>query len=68
MEMVTGALIILVFASQIIWPLLKGRPTFPLFRKQRELEKSLADANQAEFEAELEEKVKKVTHHHNDSK
>ena len=63
MEGVLAMLILLVFLSQIVWPVIKGRPTFPFFRKQRELEKNLADANQAKFEAILQKKVEKNQPH-----
>jgi F0F1-type ATP synthase membrane subunit b/b' len=63
MEFVLGALIFLIFVTQIVWPSFKGRALFPFFRKQQELEKKLADANQARFEAELEKKVAEVQPH-----
>lgn len=59
MEYLFVAIVLLVFITQIAWPLYKGRPTFPFFRKQRKLEKELADVNQAKLEEGLEKQVKR---------
>lgn len=66
MEYLFVAIVLLVFITQVAWPLYKGRPTFPFFRKQRKLEKELADANQASLEAGLEKQVKKHQPRRND--
>lgn len=60
MEVVLAAFIILVLVSQILWPLFQGRPIFPFFRKQRQLEKGLAEVNQTNFESGLRKKIKNV--------
>lgn len=43
--------------SQMIVPPFRGRPMFPLFRKQGKLEKEAAELKQAAFEKELEDKI-----------
>ena len=68
MEYTFAAVLILMFVTQIVMPVWKGRPMFPFFRNQRKLEKSLADANQAEYEADLAEKVKKSQPRQNGTK
>ena len=67
-EVVVAGILILIFLTQIVWPVLKGRALFPFFRKQRNLEKNLADANQAKYEAGLEKKVSKAQPHQPDNK
>jgi F0F1-type ATP synthase membrane subunit b/b' len=58
-EVVLGLLVILVLVTQIVYPLYKGRQTFPIFRRQQKLEKELAEANQEQYEADLAAEVKK---------
>lgn len=50
-------LIFIVVITQIVWPLMKNRPTFPIFRKRAKLETALAVALEAKDEVELQKKI-----------
>lgn len=57
-EFVALALLILVFATQIVVPFLRGTPTFPIFRKERKLMSELTRAMEKVAEVELEQRIK----------
>lgn len=42
---------------QVIVPILRGKPMFPIFRRQKDLEAKLAENIQAQHELDLEKKV-----------
>lgn len=43
--------------SQVIVPLIRGRQTFPFFRKQADLEKELAATRQEKYEKSLKSTI-----------
>ena len=60
LDLLLVATVLLVGVTQLLIPLLRGRPIFPIFRRDRSLMNELAEANadleQARLERELEEK------------
>jgi hypothetical protein len=57
LEMVMVVAILVFLGTQIIIPLLRGTPYFPLFRRERVLTRQLTEAEEAVREAELAGKV-----------
>ena len=57
LDVLTIAVVVLLTATQVILPLLRGRPIFPIFRRSHRLERDLADATAELEEAELERAV-----------
>ena len=58
-EIATGAIIVLLAATQIVVPILRGTLLFPLFRKEHELETQLSRARQEELEIGLQHELQK---------
>ena len=59
-EIVIVSLVIIVVATQIILPLRKNRPLFPIFRKSNKLEKELGKVQQEVEDKKLAQKVNKL--------
>lgn len=57
-EFVVIALVLIGVALEIFLPLVQGRPMFPHFTKQRDLESDVADANQELVNVSMEEELK----------
>lgn len=50
--------------TQVIMPILNGRPVFPMFRKTRtKLEAKLVDANEKKDEVALKREVRRAQRH-----
>ncbi len=59
-EVVQGVLtviILVLLATQILVPLFRGTPFFPVFRRERRLVKDLTEAREEVQDAELEEHI-----------
>ena len=53
-EILSMILVILLLATQVIWPLMRGRLVFPFFRKRGKLEAKLNEVREAEDDKQLE--------------
>ncbi len=62
LEVLGGLLATLFVVTQMIIPAWRGQRLFPLFRKQGELERKLADAVQGQEDAKLKDYIKTVKH------
>ena len=60
LEFVALVSFIIIVVTQIIVPAWHKRALFPLFRKQGELEKALAEYKQRKVERELQVEVSKI--------
>lgn len=64
LDVLTIAVVVLVATTQVILPLLGGRPVFPIFRRSHRLERELVEAaaelEEAELERAVEEKRRKA--------
>lgn len=61
----TISVLVLIFVTQVLWPLLRGRPLFPIFRKQTSLEMAITKERQRLHEEGLESHLsdlKKTSH------
>ena len=56
-EIVVIALVLLVFGTQVFFPLWRGTPIFPFFRRERKLEAQLAKLRQVTLEADIERDI-----------
>lgn len=60
LDLLLVATVVIVGVTQLVIPLLRGRPIFPILRRERMLEREIAEANadleQARLERELEDK------------
>jgi hypothetical protein len=60
LDLLLVATVLLVAVTQLLIPLLRGRPVFPIFRRERRLASELAEAEseleQARLERQVEEK------------
>ena len=59
LEIVAVVLLITMFISQILTPIVKGTRLFPYFRTQRDFEKKLRATRQDLNEAQIELEIKK---------
>lgn len=59
LEYAGAAMFILVLVTQVLWPLLQGRPIFPFFRKGRKLERRLGVVREAIDNDRLETAITK---------
>jgi hypothetical protein len=57
--LIVGMFLLFLF-SQIVWPTLKGRPMFPMFRREAELRNELAKARQRRYERNLEREIRET--------
>ena len=60
-ELVVTALLLYLGVSQVVLPLWRDTPLFPMFRRERRLQHELAEATEKVVEAELEEKIAEKT-------
>lgn len=59
---VAGLVLLLAFiVTQLLYPAIKGRRLFPLFRMQGKLERAVADIEQSREEERLARKITKAT-------
>lgn len=58
-ELIVVSSIFIFFVSQVFYPLWRGTPLFPVFRKEHELLKNLAEEKQVTVEEEIKEEIKK---------
>ena len=56
-ELVVMALLFYLGVTQVILPLWRNTPLFPMFRRERCLQHDLAEATEKVVEAELEKKI-----------
>ena len=59
LELVGFTLLVLVAVTQLVIPLWRGTPLFPLFRREGKLEGELERARQVRLEAELRERIER---------
>lgn len=59
-ELTTLLVVVIVIATQIIVPLVRNRPIFPILRKTAKLEKELGRAEQELEDTKLEKKVSRI--------
>ena len=57
LEIALAVLVVLTGVTQLVVPLWRGPPVFPLFRRERKLEAELADASEEVVEADLERQI-----------
>lgn len=60
LEVASVLLLILFVVTQVIWPMYRNRPLFPIFRKRAVLERDLAQAHEARDEKELERTIRQT--------
>lgn len=64
LEIITVALLMTIWMSQVVLPIVRETPIFPLFRRETKLRGKLLHAEQAlveqELEAELHDKEAKI--------
>ena len=58
LELLFATLIVIIFLTQILMPLFRGTPVFPIFRRERKLESELSEARKEVIEASLERRIK----------
>jgi hypothetical protein len=51
--------VLMVFGTQVIWPIYRGTPMFPVIQREATLRNELAKVKQAQIERELEEAIKR---------
>jgi hypothetical protein len=56
-ELIVAAVVLYVLISQIIVPLIRDTPTFPLWNREHRLYEELRDIHQGRIEAEVEAEV-----------
>lgn len=61
LELVVVALLLYLGISQVVLPLWRDTPLFPMFRRERRLQHELAEATEKVVEAELEKKIAETT-------
>lgn len=57
LEIIAVVLAAAAIITQILVPLWQNRPTFPIFRRGRKLEKQIADLNEESLEQQLEREI-----------
>lgn len=60
-ELVVAVLLLYFGITQVILPLWRDTPLFPMFRKERHLQHNLAEATEQVVEAELEREIARTT-------
>ena len=60
-ELVVMALLLYLGVTQVILPLWRGTPLFPMFRREGRLQHDLTEATEKVVEAELESKIVETT-------
>src|SRR3989344_4749244 len=56
-ELVVAVLLLYLGATQVVLPLWRDTPLFPIIRRERRLQHELAEATENVVEAELEKKI-----------
>ncbi len=59
MELLMGLLLVVFFVTQILYPLLDGRPVFPFLQRENKLREELADERQKTIENKIQNNIKK---------
>lgn len=59
LEWIIIAGLFIVFGSQVFWPLWRGTPLFPFFRREQELLKKLSEEKQTTVEEEIKDEIAK---------
>jgi flagellar biosynthesis/type III secretory pathway M-ring protein FliF/YscJ len=59
-EVIVIGLVLWFIAFQVVAPLIKGTPLYPMFRKEKKLQEELMVARQAVVESSLKEEIKKT--------
>ena len=57
MELVVTVSLLYLGVTQVVLPLWRGKPLFPIFRRERRLQHDLAEATENVVEAELEKRI-----------
>lgn len=55
-----GFLAIVAIITQIVWPVLQGRPPFPFFRKRRKIERRIIQEHEFQTEDELKVRLDRL--------
>ena len=58
-EFILLSVVLIGFYSQIFWPLWRGTPLFPIFRRERELLHKLSEEKQKTVEEEIQDEIQK---------
>lgn len=61
-ELVVMAFLFYLGVTQVVLPLWREMPLFPMFRKERRLRHELAEATEKVVEVELEKKIAETAH------
>lgn len=62
LELVVTAFLLYLGVTQVVLPLWRDTPLFPMFRREGRLQHELAEATEKVVEAELEKKIDETTH------
>jgi hypothetical protein len=54
------ALLVGLVITEMLIPVLHGRPMFPMFRRESELRKKLQEAKQEQYEASIEQEIDNI--------
>ena len=60
-ELVVAALLLYLGITQVVLPLWRGTPLFPIFRREGRLQHELAEATENVVEADLKKKIVEPT-------
>lgn len=63
LEILTFLVLFAGLITQVIVPMLTGRPVFPLFRKRAKLEAKIVDLNEKKDENVLKSKIRRAQSH-----
>lgn len=58
-ELAGWAVLILTSVTQVVVPLWRGTPLFPILRSERKLEGELEEVHQQKIEADLQERIRR---------
>ena len=61
LELVMAASLLYLGVTQVVLPLWRETPLFPMFRREEHLQHELAEATERVVEAELEKKITEMT-------
>ena len=64
LSIIVEVLIVTLFtaamATQVVWPIIRGTPMFPLFRRERRLRHEIAEVEQTHIEEDLETELRRM--------
>ena len=64
LTVIVEVLIVTLFAAmmvtQIVWPIIRGTPMFPLLRRERQLRHEISEVEQTHIEEDLETKLRQM--------